>query len=117
MPGLDCGNRVGVADHHGVDPLAQQPLGQFGVGLRGAEEIAERTEDGTAEPVTRGQQRRGAGGQPHAVPLEFFQRVPARGQLGQQFLCRTPGGTVQRFTPLGLRDFVAAALRRRGGAP
>src|SRR5256885_13063731 len=56
---------------HGVQPLAQQPLGQLGVFPAGAHEVGERAYHGVAEPRLFLEQRLRRGRQAHALPVQL----------------------------------------------
>ena len=99
-----------------MHPVSKEALGELGVLAAGADEIAQRAEDATAEPVAGGEKRRGRGCQADAVALELLERVAARGHLGLRFLRPSAVGAVHRLLFARLRHQVTGVVRLLGRA-
>ena len=82
VPGLNRRQGRRVAHQDGVDPVAQQALGELGVGLGGPHEVAQRAQDGVAELLPGGEQGRRSRGQADPVALQFLERMAAGARSG-----------------------------------
>ena len=107
VPLLDPVHGVPVTHQHRVHQVAQQPLGQLGVGAVGREEVAQGTENAVTELVAGAKQRGRAGGETDAIALQLFQRLTPGRHLGQRFLGLARHGALRRFTLPGSREEMA----------
>src|SRR6266550_3577009 len=116
VPALDVCYRRSVADQHGVQPLAQQTLGELGVAPGGADEVRQRSEHRPrAEAGLRLQEGVRRGRQTHALALQLGERVAARRDLRERLLHLTPHRPPPRFALLRGRHLAPGRFHRFRG--
>ena len=116
MPRLHRAHRLHIPHHHGVHPVAEQPLRQLGVLPAGGHVVAERTQHAAVELVPGGQQRGRARGEADAIALQLLEGVPSRGHLGQRLFGLAAVGAVHRLALARLRHEMTGVLGLGGGA-
>src|SRR5216110_389167 len=110
VPAADRRYAVLVAHQHGVQPLAEQLLGELRVPPAGTHEVRERAQHCVAELRLVLEQRLSSGREAHPLALELGKRIASSCHLRDRLLRLALGGAVMRLLLLELRHAAARTL-------
>src|SRR5262245_4386146 len=110
VPGPDNVDDRRVPHEHGMQPFAQQALGELRIAATGAHEIGERPEHAVPELFADLEQRLRRGGEADMLALELTQRITTRFQLRQSGLRLPPSGARAHLLFMQCGDMPACML-------
>ena len=112
VPGANGVDHGHVPHEHGVQPFAQEPLGELGVAAAGAQEIRQGADHAGD---FRLEQRLRAGREPHVLLVELAERVAPRFDLGDRRLGLAPRRARAHLLFLQRGDLAAGVMQRIDG--